>query len=348
MSKSQVELLHTFNIPSPEAMCHASTLLPLSDSEVLLSFFAGSHEGAADTAIYLCTVNLTDGSYSKMRKVASGSEAHWNPVLFGCADGSLVLIYKCGNEIASWRSMLMRSQDKGESWSSPCELVAGDKGGRGPVRNAIVALSDGTLLCPASLESGTWRCFADKADPALTHFDKSTEVFAPALPDAGEGSKSGIAVSAQSFAGSGVIQPALWEDTKGVHMLMRSTLGSVMRADSADFGCSWSQAYPVGLPNNNSALSCLWRQHTLFTVCNPVAANWGPRTPLCLFSSEDGLTFRQELVLASGQGEFSYPWLASAGDDRHLLVSYTNNRQAIALAVMAVSSKECPTCVCAR
>ena len=57
-----------------------------------------------------------------------------------------------------------------------------------------------------------------------------------------------------SFPGEGVIQPGLWEskDKPGhVHMTMRSSAGCIMRADSEDYGRTWSPAYRTMLPNNN-------------------------------------------------------------------------------------------------
>lgn len=67
--------------------------------------------------------------------------------------------------------------------------------------------------------------------------------------------QSDVAVSEQSFHGRGVIQPTLWESSPGtVHMLLRSTEGSIYRSDSTDGGVSWCPPYDTGLPNNNSGI----------------------------------------------------------------------------------------------
>ena len=37
-------------------------------------------------------------------------------------------------------------------WTAPIELVKGDIGGRGPVRNKPIRLSNGTIAAPSSIE----------------------------------------------------------------------------------------------------------------------------------------------------------------------------------------------------
>ena len=70
------------------------------------------------------------------------------------------------------------------------------------------------------------------------------------------------------------------------------------------------------MPNNNSGLDavCL-PDNRLVLACNPVGSDWGARTPLSLFVSESGgQTWKRELDLAAGPGEYSYPAVISAGD----------------------------------
>lgn len=55
----------------------------------------------------------------------------------------------------------MESEDEGHTFSEPQELVPGDIGGRGPVKNKPIRLSDGTVLAPGSLEGKLWDGFVD-------------------------------------------------------------------------------------------------------------------------------------------------------------------------------------------
>ena len=324
----------------PTAFCHASTLIKLRDGGLICCWFGGSHEGEADVAIY--AAHRDAAGWSTPVKLADGVEANWNPVLFYRQDGTLLLFCKEGQQIAHWRTMVMQSSDDGLSWTAPAELVAGDvSGGRGPVRNKPIRLKSGRVLAGGSTEHGIWQAFADISDDEGATWRKSTPV---AIADlqyrAGEKTaESAIAVSAQSFYGRGVIQPSLWQSFDGsVHMLLRSSEGFVFRADSEDEGKSWSAAYALSLPNNNSGLDLVRLEDgTLLLVCNPVAANWGMRSPLSLFISEDdGNTWVKLLDLETALGEFSYPAIVAQGED--VYISYTFDRKNIAVVNLGKNS----------
>ena len=63
-------------------------------------------------------------------------------------DGKIILFYKVGKLISEWVTWYMESEDEGHTFSEPQELVPGDIGGRGPVKNKPIRLSDGTVLAP--------------------------------------------------------------------------------------------------------------------------------------------------------------------------------------------------------
>jgi len=207
--------------------------------------------------------------------------------------------------------MFTLSKDGGKTWTSPAELIPGDtSGGRGPVKNKAIYLSDGTLLAPASTEQGAWL-------PCIDIYTKENGW-----------KKVDIPLPSPEV---GLIQPTLWESPTGhVHALMRSNCGYVYRSDSDDYGRTWSTAYRTELPNNNSGIDCaLLSDDVLALVLNPVADNWGKRTPLSIFLSTDqGASFTKALDLETEDGEFSYP--AIIADGNRLFVTYTWNRQKIA------------------
>ena len=316
----------------PTAFCHASTVVALPDNELLCCWFGGTHEGAADVAIYAS--RRTSAGWSAPQVLAAGAEANWNPVLFQAAADRLLLFYKQGNAIASWQTWVRSSSDHGRTWSEPRELVAGDvSGGRGPVRNKPIRLKDGRILAGASTEHGKWQAFADISDDNGVSWHKSSLVeIADLSYQAGEKTaESDIAVSQQSFYGRGVIQPSLWQSADGsVHMLLRSSEGYIYRSDSSDRGATWCAPYALPLPNNNSGLDLVRTEAgNLFLVCNPVAANWGQRSPLSLFKSVDeGASWHRLLDLETEAAEFSYPAIISVG--AKIIITYTYKRQNIA------------------
>lgn len=316
---------------SPQS-CHASTVAVLPDGSLFAAWFAGSKEGADDVKIW--GAGNRNGIWEPPRILADAADLpHWNPVLFVPGAGMVILFYKVGRMIAAWQTWQIVSLDCGRSWSVPTEMVAGDTGGgRGPVRNKLIQLANGRWLAPASNEQGVWRAFVDYSDDQGRTWQKSREIFAD-LGQPGEINPDfgSIAVSEQSFAGRGVIQPTLWADgEQQVHMLLRSSERRIFRSDSIDNGTHWTAAYPTSLPNNNSGIDLV---HVvggrLFLVYNPVGINWGPRTPLSLVVSEDnGATWDDVMTLEDHPGEYSYPAIIANGQE--LLITYTFNRKNIA------------------
>ncbi len=325
----------------PFASCHASTLLALENGDILVAWFGGSQEGAGDVAIWMSHRDERGGVWSPPVKVADEEGIpHWNPVLFEGENGTILLFYKVGYRIKHWQTKVKTSTDGGRTWTRARELVEGDIGGRGPVRSKPIVLADGTWLAPASIENGHWDAFVDISyDGGLT-WVKSDMVPLRRVEDQGlKTNGDGESDPGDIVKGKGVIQPTLWESESGiVHMLLRSTEGHVYRSDSTDGGKTWSLAYRMGLPNNNSGIDIVkLASGSLALVYNPVGINWGPRTPLVLALSHDnGISWHEEVVLEDSEGEYSYPAVVSRGDMVYL--SYTWKRERI--MCWGISSKQ--------
>ncbi|CAM4240918.1 exo-alpha-sialidase [Paenibacillus alkaliterrae] len=328
-----------FSNEPPFSSCHASHLVVLPDGDILVAWFAGSKEGEGDIAIW-CS-RRRQGNWTKPVVLADEEGLpHWNPVFHQKNNDELILYYKVGALLKEWYTRYKVSKDKGGTWSDPLELVGGDRGGRGPVRNKLIELSDGAWLAPASTEDGIWQAFTDRSEDGGITWTKSGSVVIQGLDYSGikEVVDSGIPVSKQSFSGRGVIQPTLWESNPGhVHMLLRSTEGRIYRSDSDDGGRTWSQAYPTELPNNNSGIDLVKLGNgTLVLAYNPVDKNWGERSPLVLSASLDnGLTWEPPYILEDEYGEFSYPAILADGDQ--LFITYTWKRENIAFCMINIS-----------
>ena len=309
----------------------------LPNGDLLAAWFGGTKEGADDVSIW--TSRREHGLWSvPVKAAAEEGMPHWNPVLLTKPDGKLMLFYKVGRKISEWYTKLKISDDNGLTWSDPVELVPGDRGGRGPVRNKVILLSNGAFIAPASTEKIIWKAFADISKDSGMTWEKSNDITIKSLNYAEIDSvKRDIPVSQQSFEGRGVIQPSLWESEKGkVHMLMRSSEGRIYRSDSDNYGESWSDAYPTVLPNNNSGIDLARLDNGLLVLAfNPVGVNWGPRTPIVLRTSPDnGNTWGKELVMENDEGEYSYPCVNT--DGKHVYVTYTWKRKRIAFLKLSV------------
>ena len=313
-------------IDLPTASGHASTIA-LVGEDVLMAWFGGTREGEPDVDIY--GTRRVNGRWETPRPLArEAGMPHWNPVLF--AEGRRVdLFYKAGHTIPGWQTRRLRSEDGGRTWTAPTELVPGDVGGRGPVRNKPLRLRSGRVLAPASIETPErWDAFVDISEDGGETFRASP--FVPLWRSGGEKPETD-GPEPYEVKGKGVIQPTLWQSADGcVHMLLRSTEGFILRSDSPDEGESWRPAYSTGLANNNSGIDLTRLEDgRIFLVMNPVSGNWAARTPLALLVSADGgESFRPVMNLEMDPGEYSYPAVLSRG--RTLYISYTWRRQKMA------------------
>ena len=298
--------------------CHASNFIVLPDGAIYAVYFCGTHEGHPDVRIF--------GSRREPGIVANWSEPvpitpddgipHWNPVLLPLDDGTVILYYRVGPRIPTWQTYYCVSTDGCRTWSEPVEMFPGNIGGRGPVRNKCIVLSDGTILACGSTELDDWRCFFDRSCDGGRTWERTEDVLIP-----------GDCVYRR-----GIIQPTAWEDKAGVHALLRSSEGYIYRTDSTDFGRTWCTAYPTSLPNNNSGIDLDRAEDgRLYLAYNPVCENWGARTPLSLaVSSDDGATWEHftHVITENLPDGFSYPAIRCDGGKLHL--TYTWNRETIA------------------
>ena len=325
-----------FIFTDAQQTCHASTLLEgKGQGEFLAACFDGSCEGKPDVGIAISR-RFASGRWSSERWKIN-AEPHWNPVLYRLPDSRIACYFKTGANVRQWKTWVRYSNDEGQSWSRPTELVVGDcTGGRGPVKNKPILLHNGVILAPASQEIDGWRAFIDRSEDGGATWHRTASIPMPAVQVDTPRDEN------DKFLG--VIQPSLWEDAQGnVHALLRSNNHWIYRSDSCDGGQSWSEIQPIDIPNNNSGLDLACTgDGTLHLLCNPIPENWGLRNRLALFSSHDnGRNWSQESLIEAAppsdndqiaSPEFSYPAIIATRDGR-LAMTYTYNRRNIAFQI---------------
>ena len=128
-------------------------------------------------------------------------------------------------------------------------------------------------------------------------------------------------------------------------MLLRSTANKIYRSDSSDYGLTWSEAYAIDLPNNNSGIDLAkLSDGRILLVYNPVSTSWGKRTPLVVsISSDNGYSWSEIAILENEDppfdeekikldrshrpNEFSYPAIVTY--DNEAFITYTWKRERI-------------------
>ena len=114
----------------------------------------------------------------------------------------------------------------------------------------------------------------------------------------------------------GVIQPALWETSRGdVRMFLRSSdrIGRIVASSSQDGGLTWEAARPTQIPNPNSGIDVVrLRDGRLVLVYNHLRV--GRDAIHLAVSNDEGDTWSDPLLLEGGEGEFSYPAVIQTAD----------------------------------
>lgn len=317
---------------APYPQCHASTIVQTADGAMAAAWFGGTHEKHPDVCIWFA--RFEDGRWGEPVQVADGVQADgsrhptWNPVLFQPPGAPLQLFYKVGPDPFSWWGMLITSTDGGRNWSPPRRLPDGVLG---PIKNKPVLLPNGAWLSPSSTEAGEgmgdhagagWRLHFERSDDQGATWAPSGPVASPLNIDA--------------------IQPSVLIHPDGaLQAVARARQGALASTWSRDGGRTWSPLGAVDLPNPNSGTDAvtladgrhlLIYNHSAHAVETP---GKGPRWPLNLALSEDGISWRNVLTLEAEPvpAGYAYPAIIQANDGT-VHMTWTHDRRRIRHAVV--------------
>lgn len=299
---------------------HGSSIAELGNGDLLITWFAGTKEGSADSQIFAVRYSKKTGRYSDPRAVVQTGEitegipgadlSFGNTALFRDDEGVTWLFYNVipfggsGTDDVNYKV----SFDDGSTWSVGRRFttVPGYM-----VRNKPIKLARRTLLLPLYSDMTPVRSFACALEIA-----------------------NGAIISKRCSGDmplSNAIQPTIVRVGKNVLLafLRDTTRHWVRRSWSYDNGASWSGADATDLPNPGSAIDAV-RLHDGRIL---IAYNDSPhdRTPLSLAVSEDnGVTFQKVADLEVGEEEsgYSYPTLLQTSDSL-IHITYTYRRQTI-------------------
>jgi len=295
--------------------CHASTIAETREG-LVAAWFGGTHEKHDDVEIWVSRKQkgkwTIPVSAANGIKDASKRYPCWNPVLFQYPGGPLMLFYKVGPDPIEWWGELKTSMDHGKTWSKAVRLPDGMLG---PVKNKPILLSDGRLICPSSTESkdGRWQVHLE-----ITKDTGKTWISSGPLHDG---------------LGYHLIQPSLLLYPEKQQLLCRSQENRIVSLWSNDGALNWSKPDTTNLFNPNSGTDAVtlhngW-QLVVYNPTERTKNNWGgPRSPLQVAVSKDGVKWNNLLVLENTPGEYSYPAVIQAKDGV-VHITYTWNRKKI-------------------
>lgn len=264
-------------------------------------------------------------------------KACWNPVLYQIpGTDELLLFYKIGLTVGDWSGWLVRSKDGGRTWSGKEPLP---QGLLGPIKNKPEYV-DGRIICPSSTEDKEgWRIHFELSDdqgkswrkvgPIEAELNVPTQYRQPGAADGRPRENDGRAKPIYA------IQPAILRHPGGaLQVVCRSRNAKTATSWSYDRGESWSKVTLLDLENNQSGIDAVTLRNGLHVV---VYNNFetlpgtpkGPRTPLSIATSTDGIHWTHRLTLEDSPiSQYSYPAIIE-GRDGCLHVVYTWRRQRI-------------------
>jgi len=314
-------LLSEFIDPQPPyPQAHASTIVELPDGTLAASWFGGSGESRPDVRIWFARRGAT--GWDRPVAVADGIMADgrryptWNPVLFQPPGGTLRLFYKVGPNPRDWWGMAIASADGGRHWGAPQWLPDGVLG---PIKNKPVVARDGSWLSPSSREEGS-------AEDNLwsLRIERST--------DRGRTWQVGARIASPMHIEA--IQPSILSHRDGrLELIARTRQGALAMSWSRDDGRSWSPLAAIDLPNPNAGTDAVTlRDGRQLVVYNhsahaPDRPGDGPRWPLNIGLSDDGIRWRNVLTLESKPlpDGYAYPAVIQTRDGL-VHITYTYNR----------------------
>ena len=304
---------------------HCSSLLELSDGDLLAVWYGGTEEGMSDVWLYQSVWDRETGNWSRPHPITDAARTQKELGIFVRKLGNAVLLKDAGGKLwlfyvtvstGGWSGSAINyktSGDAGRHWTPAKRLVTSPFLNMGTLVKAPPLLySDGTIGLPVYHEM-----FGKYG--ALLHLSHTGSVLDMSRMN---GNRASLQPSVVPLGPERAI--AFLRNSRGPSRL-------IQRADTADGGRSWSAARSLSLPNPDSPVAGLHaRDGSLLLVFNNIEVD---RDNLALAKSTDGGTTWEMLYLfedAYGEGVtgFSYPALIQADDGVfHLL--YTWNRERI-------------------
>jgi predicted neuraminidase len=297
---------------------HCSSITVAPNGDLLVTWYGGSYESSDDQVLFLSRLKKGTHVWSKPEiLIRSPGMPPGNAVLFTTRDHRVWLVW--GRMEGSqpmlrgtgWAKCSLRfriSSDNGATWTEDKPFFH-DTFGWLP-RNLPIYLSDGTLIVPMSDELHGRGSDGRQVD--LSFF---------------LGSKDNGATWKQSGIMQGGEQPTFVQKSDGSLLAYLRVRPNIVVSESHDEGKTWTTPKPTQWKNPDAGISMTrLKNGHLLLVFNDQDDS---RSPLHIARSVDeGKTWSKPLVLETNPGEYSYPSIFQAADEK-IHIIYTFRRYSI-------------------
>ena len=281
---------------------HCSTITEAGNGDLLVVWYGGSYESADDQALFLSRRKKGARGWSKPEVlIRDSAQPPGNAVVFRAGAKRLGIVWarmeaarplRRGGGWGQTRLFYRMSKDHGVTWSKDEPFLGGVHEG---LRNVPITLTSGELLLPLA------HSFARTKDDGRT-WERMGSVNAGG-------------------------QPTVIERADGSLLTLLRKGPRILQTESRDGGRTWSPAVETGLRNPDAgiAMTRLRNGHLVLIFNDSGMA----RTPLNIARSlDEGRTWESPLALESNPGEYSYPCVIQAADDK-IHITYTFRRYTI-------------------
>ncbi|MBK9127050.1 MAG: exo-alpha-sialidase [Phycisphaerales bacterium] len=292
-------------VPGKDAS-HAPTVAVFEDASLLAAWF--SYTGPAEldgSAIFVARRPAGADAWTEPMLLVDSPAGDGNPVLYAEGDRVWLFFVRVPFGWATAQLSLMRSEDRGVTWTQPLALPVGIGTN---IKFPPLRLPGGELLLPAYSDLVTRSLFLVSADDGASWTLRSTLYTPPPFE---------------------CLQPSVARLPGGRLLTVMRNRGQsfLWVAVSDDEGHTWTPPQDAGFDNPGSPAALLrLASGALLLVLNddPVSR----RTLSATLSRDDGRTWTPPRVIVTGAGAYSYPALAEGADGLVHLV-YSHERQRI-------------------
>lgn len=295
-----------------------SDIVVLKDG-TLLAAWSDFYGGASDfAAARISAAKSTDGGRTWSERFTllenSGSNNVMSVSFLRPKSGGILFFYLVKNSKSDLKVFVRRSDDESKTWSEP--VCVTPQPGYHVMNNArAVQLKDGRIVSPVSFteevrtREGEFRnvMFFSDDDGRIWKRGKA-EVICPKR---------------------GAMEPGVIELKDGrLLQIIRTQLGMIWHAHSADRGDTWTEAKPwtIATPESPSTLARLPGDGDFLLIYNPNVKpgtdHSGPRTPLAgAISSDEGKTWSKPKLVESDLSS-TYAYTSVTFHEGHALLTY--------------------------